>query len=293
MWEYLINPSQWCLGKVNASSNGKIFSIISARMSENQKRLFSDTCFGHFLQANELILNHQLIHQFLLREVKQSNDDEIWFNIGVSLDVVKLGCLLLLTSVMFTTAYKRSVEEWMMVMVDSEEMNTFAWGKKLFKFTLSSLKSCLKNKSLIIEGDSRPYIAYRVSGFLIAFQIWIYETLPVLEGKICTNVGNLCPRILNWTSRVQGNQNTKLNLAKDIFSRPALHTSSIKPTDAERSMDYATGFYGDSIGQRVEDSDDDSLYLCDVRSPRLKSGCQRTPTDESKKQVNVADDIMY
>ncbi|KAL2513266.1 DUF1985 domain-containing protein [Abeliophyllum distichum] len=203
-------------------------------------------------------LNHQLIHQVLLREVKQPNVDEMWFNVNGGLvrfsieefcliiglqcfgeekrskydemyymikheilrhlptvlnsyvydiflhksqlshqDVVKFRILLLLTNLFFTTAYKRSMEESLMVIVYSKDMNSYAWDKELFKFTLSLLKSGLRNKTLIVEGDGRPYITYRLNGFLIAFQVWIYETLPVLDGKICTKISHRCLRILN------------------------------------------------------------------------------------------------
>ncbi|KAL2532265.1 DUF1985 domain-containing protein [Abeliophyllum distichum] len=98
---------------------------------------------------------------------------------------------------MFTTA-----EDSLMVLVDSDKMNAYAWRKELFKVTLSSLKSGLRNKSSIVEGNGRPYIVYRISGFVIAFQVWIYEILPIWEGKVCNQIGSRSPRILNWTSNV-------------------------------------------------------------------------------------------
>ncbi|KAL2461006.1 Uncharacterized protein Adt_44426 [Abeliophyllum distichum] len=163
---------------------------------------------------------------------------------------------------MFTTSYKRSVEESLMVFVESEEMNTYAWGQELFGSTISSLRPGLKNKSLTIESDGKPYIAYRLSGFLIAFQIWIYETIPVLEGKICTIVGDYCPRILNWTSRVQENVSAKLNIAKDIFGHPNLQVIALTPTINERQKAYSSGEFEHVADARVEDSDDDFVAPC-------------------------------
>ncbi|KAL2534267.1 DUF1985 domain-containing protein [Abeliophyllum distichum] len=75
-------------------------------------------------------------------------------------DVVSLASLFILASLMFKTLYKRSVEESLMVLVESKEMNTYAWGKELFAFTISSLRASLKNKSLTIECEGKPYIAY-------------------------------------------------------------------------------------------------------------------------------------
>ncbi|KAL2461940.1 DUF1985 domain-containing protein [Abeliophyllum distichum] len=134
---------------------------------------------------------------------------------------------------MFTTAYKRSVEDLLMVLVDSDEMNAYAWGKELFKLTLSSLKSSLRNKSLIVEGDGRPYIAYRINGFVIAFQVWIYEILPILEGK--------------------------------------LQVTPVKATNHEKQQLFTFGFYSGIAAQLVEDSEDDFMYPMSRRSMRGKN----------------------
>ncbi|KAL2505839.1 Uncharacterized protein Adt_21460 [Abeliophyllum distichum] len=243
--------------------------------------MFSDTCFAHFLDVEDIVVNHQLIYQVLLREVKQPNPDEMWFKIGDSIvsftmedfclitglglegedkrsvfdstycrikneylnhlssistsdisqffinsdylcddDVVRFGLLYFLTNLMFTVTYKRLVEESLMVLIDSPEFNSYAWGKELFKITLSSLKVGLRNKYLIIEGDGKPYLAYRICGFVLAFQVWIYETIPILDGKFCSRISSRSPRMLNWTSRVNGTFNYNLNVEKDIFGRP-------------------------------------------------------------------------
>ncbi|KAL2542463.1 DUF1985 domain-containing protein [Abeliophyllum distichum] len=92
-------------------------------------------------------------------------------------DVSNNGILYLITSLMLTKSYKRSVEDSLVVIVDSDERNTYAWGKELFRTTISLLKSALKNKSIIVEGDGKPYMPYRISGFLFAFQVWIYQTV--------------------------------------------------------------------------------------------------------------------
>ncbi|KAL2512710.1 Uncharacterized protein Adt_18310 [Abeliophyllum distichum] len=186
-------------------------------------------------------------------------------------DVVNIGILYLITSIMLVTSYKRSVEDSLMVIVDSDECNTYAWGKVLFRTTISSLKSALKNKSLIVEGDGKPYMPYRISGFLIAFQVWIYETVPILEGKICSKVLNLRLRILNWTSFVQPTC-SKLNLGKDIFSRPDLQVNGIEFTLEERMEPYFSGLNDDIHVPQVNGSDDDFVYPSkkSLHRPELK-----------------------
>ncbi|KAL2520996.1 Uncharacterized protein Fot_24919 [Forsythia ovata] len=63
-----------------------------------------------------------------------------------------------------------------------------------------------------------------------------------------------------------------------------LNTSSIIPTDIERSIPYTAELYDDGDSQRVEDSDDDFLSNCNVRSPRLKMDSHRKMNDVSNKQ---------
>lgn len=129
-------------------------------------------------------------------------------------NVVKIGVLYLITSFLFTTSYKKLVDDSLMALVDSDEMETFAWGEELYRITLSSLKSALRNKSLTVKGGKKASEAYRLNGFPLAFQLWIYETIPSLEGKFCTKVNALHPRILNW--RFKGRV-TSSKLNEDVF----------------------------------------------------------------------------
>ncbi|KAK4357553.1 hypothetical protein RND71_023163 [Anisodus tanguticus] len=55
-------------------------------LSSIQLDMFRDTCFGHFLEMKKVVVQNQLIHYLLLREVYQENDDELW----VELNGVKL-----------------------------------------------------------------------------------------------------------------------------------------------------------------------------------------------------------
>ncbi|KAL2516999.1 DUF1985 domain-containing protein [Abeliophyllum distichum] len=55
---------------------------LNSKMNEAQKGLVGISCFGNFLDLNELHLQHQLIHKMLLMEVKQPKKDEMWFKIS-------------------------------------------------------------------------------------------------------------------------------------------------------------------------------------------------------------------
>ncbi|KAL2549389.1 Uncharacterized protein Fot_10919 [Forsythia ovata] len=90
----------------------------------------------------------------------------------------------------------------------------------------------------------------------------------------------------------------KLNIS--VKQGNKLHTPSIRPLDFEKSQSYIVDLYDDGHDQRVEDSNVDFLYQCNVRrSPRLKIGynqvnssSHRTSDDVSIKQ-DMASTIVH
>lgn len=310
-WDYIIHHDKWFAGKVNVSSTDMVISNLCGNLSNDQRALFRKTCFGPYVDMKEISLQPQLIHQVLLREVKQPNLDEMWFKIGEKCvrfsihefclitglrcmgnddllkyqsrpirikdtyfrhlpditrskvkevfvnmkdandqDVVRIGVLYLITSFLFTTSYKKLVDDSLMALVDSDEMETFAWGKELYRITLSSLKSALRNKSLTVKGGKKASEAYRLNGFPLVFQLWIYETIPSLEGKFCTKVNALHPRILNWRSK---GRVTSSKLNENVFDIMRLEVNVVEPNDDEKEKAYMVGLI--DKGRRVLDSD--------------------------------------
>ncbi|CAA2957826.1 Hypothetical predicted protein [Olea europaea subsp. europaea] len=51
-------------------------------MNATQRELFKRTCFGQFFEMREMRLRHQVIHKFLLIEVRQSTHVEMWFKVA-------------------------------------------------------------------------------------------------------------------------------------------------------------------------------------------------------------------
>ncbi|KAL2456818.1 Uncharacterized protein Adt_41540 [Abeliophyllum distichum] len=92
-------------------------------------------CFGVEKRSKYDACYCRIKHEFLseLRNISTSEVSDFFLkNYQLSdSDVVKFGCLFLLTNVMFTTSYKRSVEDSLMVLVDSNEMNAYRWRNEL------------------------------------------------------------------------------------------------------------------------------------------------------------------
>ncbi|KAL2466405.1 DUF1985 domain-containing protein [Abeliophyllum distichum] len=92
-------------------------------------------------------------------------------------DVVKIGMLYLITSFLFTTPYKKQVTDATFNLIESEDIETYVWQKELFKNTFSYLKITM-TKRTYDETTKKEIFTYRLYGFPLVFQTWIYESLP-------------------------------------------------------------------------------------------------------------------
>ena len=101
-------------------------------------------------------------------------------------------------------------------MVDSDQslFADFPFGKLLWESSRSSMRKALYEKEKIYDdrfdsksGKVSPF-SYRLLGFPLAFQIWIYETIPSLTPVYCEKIGHVFPRINCWKSEKSVSYNT-------------------------------------------------------------------------------------
>ncbi|XP_022846255.1 uncharacterized protein LOC111368996 [Olea europaea var. sylvestris] len=59
-----------------------VLSNFKNNLNEAQHRILQNTCFSHFLECKEIFVQSQQIHYFLLRQVQQPSEGELWFNIA-------------------------------------------------------------------------------------------------------------------------------------------------------------------------------------------------------------------
>lgn len=108
------------------------------------------------------------------------------------------------------------VDHYLFVLVeDFTLMDKFSWGKLLFESTLNDLR----------EGLSKRTRHYRLRGLLIPFQVWIYETIPSLDGTIVNWMSDTLPRIMNWLADEPPSA-AKLE-GDECFSNPDVITSNV------------------------------------------------------------------
>ncbi|KAL2512982.1 Uncharacterized protein Adt_18582 [Abeliophyllum distichum] len=178
-------------------------------------------------------------------------------------DVVKIGMLYLITSFLFTTPYKKQVTDATFSLIESEDLETYAWGKELFKNTFSYLKIAT-TKRTYDETTKKDIFTYRLYGFPLAFQIWIYESLPSIDEKICKRLEHTWPRILNWTNFatcVTAGQLERIN-----FDLADMEIRRIEPDEEERGAPYLAGiFWSNRAGPNLVDVDDDDFVDPPVR----------------------------
>ncbi|KAL2546354.1 hypothetical protein Fot_15587 [Forsythia ovata] len=110
---------------------------------------------------------------------------------------------------------------------------------------------------------------------------------PSRSNNSKTKLKNKYRRNLSSQKKIsRGSQARKKTQKKKKFNL-LLKTSVIKPTDNERSMPNTADLYGDRDGQRVEDSDDDFLSHCNIRSSRLKMGNKHVTSSRHRKSDDV------
>ncbi|CAA2984052.1 sentrin-specific protease 1-like [Olea europaea subsp. europaea] len=71
---------------------------------------------------------------------------------------------------------------------------------------------------------------------LVAFQAWIYETFPSLEGIVVTKISRVHPRIVNWMADEQPST-AKLE-GPDCFSNPKIVICDLEPLESKMAMPY-------------------------------------------------------
>lgn len=82
VWKYILQQHKWFSGKITTSMAKGVIHNLKKYLSEAQRKILMGTCFAHFLDCHDIVLQPQLIHYFLLRQVHAPNEDELWFCIS-------------------------------------------------------------------------------------------------------------------------------------------------------------------------------------------------------------------
>ncbi|CAA3016077.1 Hypothetical predicted protein [Olea europaea subsp. europaea] len=63
-WKFIIPEEQWFPGKITTSVTKGVLKSIQTNLTNHQKQIMRRTCFAHFLDCDEIVVQPQLIHFF-------------------------------------------------------------------------------------------------------------------------------------------------------------------------------------------------------------------------------------
>ncbi|KAF3448009.1 hypothetical protein FNV43_RR08717 [Rhamnella rubrinervis] len=178
-------------------------NTIKEKLSTTQLGMFEKTCFGHFLDMQELHGRKFSLHNHDIVEVVSTttceNDD----------DMVKLVLLYFLETVILSKEKPTPIPVERVDMLDDiKYFLTYPWSTLSYDATVKSMCGCPGKRSNASH-------TYSITGFPIAFMVWGYETIPSLaEAFGIKSSLPRCPRMRNWT--ISGMPKKKI--LEDIFS---------------------------------------------------------------------------
>ncbi|KAL5808705.1 hypothetical protein ACOSQ3_029396 [Xanthoceras sorbifolium] len=78
-----IKEKKFFHAKMTTYSKWGCIGLLKSKLTERQQKKKRATCFGHFLNVNEICFTGQFCHHILLRECHVDNaENEMWFLIG-------------------------------------------------------------------------------------------------------------------------------------------------------------------------------------------------------------------
>ncbi|XP_062092474.1 uncharacterized protein LOC133798251 [Humulus lupulus] len=307
IWDLYFKPEDRIGGKIHFWGKSNIINDIKKKLSNNQQKMLMSTCFGHLLDLKSYNIQAQVIHHALMRELYQTNNEEMWFDFGgkrvrfglgefaiitglkcygdYSLErfnisnkfvdkyfsdqnvcrevihtrfgsskfeddyifAVKLAALYFLSNYLMSKHDGKLVEDNILNLVGSDEFETFPWGKLVFDLTLKELQASFKGMQKKKVGEKEKSVikvagnptcpsskTYKLGGFPLAFQCWLYETIPNLkDDRFCFYDEEQVFRISKWSSTSKPEYST---LEKKVFISSVLKVNHIIPSEEEAML---------------------------------------------------------
>ncbi|CAN4111627.1 unnamed protein product [Withania somnifera] len=81
-WDFYIPPNERFHTRVSSHTNCDVVELLKSKLDDRQLQIFRGTPFGYFLDLPPVVVQNQLIHSLLLRQVVPETEDELWFNVN-------------------------------------------------------------------------------------------------------------------------------------------------------------------------------------------------------------------
>ncbi|KAJ8552999.1 hypothetical protein K7X08_020392 [Anisodus acutangulus] len=161
--DFYVQPKKRYNPRIGSQTNVDIVNLLKEKLDARQIQMFRETCFGHFLDLPRVVVQHQLIHHLLLREVVQEEEDALWISfkdVRLHFGLVEFGTITGLKCTGDTdTCY------------DSDETGRLVdtYFSELTRVPKQSLIDCFLNKSWKSDEDAvKIAVLYFIHTFLFS-----------------------------------------------------------------------------------------------------------------------------
>ncbi|XP_047342771.1 uncharacterized protein LOC124946245 [Impatiens glandulifera] len=226
-----------------------------------------------------------LVHKYFGGKtvVKVTEVQSVFLNCSKKEDAWKLGLINLIYQCLFGSDNRKRVCLKIFSMVEDMEMFLqFPWGKVSFNSTLKGIDKDMKHlRQLYVEKKETCKgncdVAYTISGFAIAFQVWTYLVMKTFVPKFADMIEekHTFPRILLFTAS-RSNTNTSQEVSNALFKCNVFN--KIHESEEEKR-----NYCGDDF-EEMGDYIYDDLFEVDGRKRKNEDG---TPKQTPKRRKPI------
>ncbi|XP_075088186.1 uncharacterized protein LOC107811618 [Nicotiana tabacum] len=197
-------------------------------------------------------------------------------------DALKIAVLYFVNSFLFSQLKTKAISRSYIDLVESGDFNNYPWGIDVYKATIDSCSNKFQDKPSF----------YRLGGFPLALQTWLYECCPSLDGHFVDHLGNnKLPRILKWAVM---DQIPNERVALQMCSLQRKQLKNITPTDDEKKQFDVRGL---SFEIEVECTDSqpsqpDSFQVFGTQLPKTQSMPESTGGDSQPTNAEIMKELQ-
>ncbi|XP_070024914.1 uncharacterized protein [Nicotiana sylvestris] len=193
-------------------------------------------------------------------------------------DALKIAVLYFVNNFLLSQLKTKVISRSYIDLVECGDFNSYPWGIDVYKATIDSCSNKFQDKPSF----------YRLGGFPLALQTWLYECCPSLDGHFADHLGNKLPRILNWV--VMG-QIPNERVALQMCSLQREQLKNITSTDDEKQLFDVRGLNFE-IEVECTDSQPDSFQVFGTQLPKTQSMYESTGGDSQPTNAEVMKELQ-
>ncbi|PON38940.1 Ulp1 protease family, C-terminal catalytic domain containing protein [Parasponia andersonii] len=271
-WKLLTEEKDYFAAKISMYSSFQVTDDIKEKLTQRQKELFAQTCFGQFLQLQQIQFHGQVIHHILLRQlVCPTGENSMWFRIGGKEYEFGLKEFALTTGLDCSEFDLLEVENKLrnrirdvcfggkdIVTVKDVEFSfktcngdndedvvklaqlylpeRFLIGKDCRRRTENFFLGLVDNATNFNKFPWGKYITYELRGFPYIIQLWAYECIPSVGERVAHRIDRKIPQMLNWATSMPPSFRM---LEKEVFNAGELQVkTALQLTEDEMNIEY-------------------------------------------------------